>query len=166
MAMRKSDYGTWRRLVLSLVAAVTVLASAAHAQRPQRGPSTEGTRITSRDGVSLSLTYYASTQEKDATPVVLLHDELATQGMFSSLASRLQSPSPGDENRSSAVVTVDLRGHGQSTRQRFPDGTEREVDAAKLSRGDFVAMAALDMEAVRSFLVGKNDDEKLNLNRL
>jgi pimeloyl-ACP methyl ester carboxylesterase len=64
------------------------------------------------------------------------------------------------------VVTVDLRGHGASTKQATPDGTSRDIDAAKLGKDDVIAMSLMDMEAVRSFLVGKNDKEELNLNRL
>ena len=62
-------------------------------------------------------------------------------------------------------MTVDLRGHGASTRQTAPNGQTRQLDAAKLGRGDILAMA-LDMEAVRGFLVGKNDEGELNLNKL
>ena len=76
-----------------------------------------------KDGVDLSITYYASSVGKDATPVILLHDYKDTQGMFSSLAQRLQSPGEEDKHASFAVVTVDLRGHGASTKQATPDGS-------------------------------------------
>jgi hypothetical protein len=41
-----------------------------------------------------------------------------------------------------------------------------DLDAAKLSKEGFAAMAALDMEALRAFLVQKNDAGELNLNKL
>jgi pimeloyl-ACP methyl ester carboxylesterase len=138
------------------------------AQRAVRAPAPEPVKLTTKDGVELSITYYASTLGKDATTVVLLHDYKDTQGVFSSLAQRLQSPSEEDKYPSFAVVTVDLRGHGASTKQAAPDGSSFDIDAAKLGKDDVLAMSGFtgDMEAVRSFLVGKNDKEELNLNRL
>ena len=132
----------------------------------------EPTKVQTNDGVELSLTYYPSAASKDpargkqVTPVVLLHDEKDTQGMFSSLATRLQTAGPNGKQPSFAVVTVDLRGHGVSIRQTAPNGATRELDAAKLNRNDILAMSAQDMEAVRGFLVVKNDAGELNLNKL
>jgi pimeloyl-ACP methyl ester carboxylesterase len=148
------------------------LASTALAQRNSRGAGAETAKIQTRDGVELSLTYYPSFASKDpalgkqVTPVVLLHDEKDTQGMFSSLVGRLQTVSRDPNQPSFALVTVDLRGHGVSTRQTAPNGQTRQLDAAKLNRNDLLAMSAQDMEAVRGFLVGKNDAGELNLNKL
>jgi pimeloyl-ACP methyl ester carboxylesterase len=63
-------------------------------------------------------------------------------------------------------MTVDLRGHGQSTKQLSPTGEQIELDPSRFTKEHFLAMAALDMEQVRSFLVGKNDAGDLNLNKL
>lgn len=131
----------------------------------------EAVRITTRDGVELSATYYPSVNAADpelgkqVTPVVLLHDEKDTQGIFSSLVGRLQQAGRRRNQPSFAIVTVDLRGHGSSTKQ-VQGGQTRPLDAAKLSRNDVLAMSAQDMEAVRRFLVGKNDEGQLNLNKL
>jgi pimeloyl-ACP methyl ester carboxylesterase len=145
-----------------------VLAPPARAQRAVRSGPPEPVKLQTKDGVDLSITYYPSSVGKDATPVVLLHDYKDTQGIFSSLALRLQSPGEDDKHKPFAVVTVDLRGHGASTKQAMPDGSMREIDAAKLNKDDVLAMSGIggDMEAVRTFLVGKNDKEELNLNRL
>ena len=35
-----------------------------------------------------------------------------------------------------AVVTVDLRGHGDSTKQCFPNGMQQNLDAAKIDKDD------------------------------
>jgi pimeloyl-ACP methyl ester carboxylesterase len=148
------------------------VSSAVHGQRVVRGPAPEVAKLTTKDGVELSITYYPSRAAKDpaigkqVTPVVLLHDEKDTQGMFASLAAKLQSAGQPGGQSSFAVVTVDLRGHGASTRQTAFNGQTRQLDAAKLNRGDLLAMSVQDMEAVRSFLVGKNDDGELNLNKL
>jgi pimeloyl-ACP methyl ester carboxylesterase len=134
--------------------------------------SAEMAKVQTRDGVELSVTYYPSLSATDpalgkqVTPVVLLHDEKDTQGMFSALVARLQEAGRGRKGPSFAIVTVDLRGHGVSTRQTAPNGATRQLDAAKLNRNDVLAMSAQDMEAVRGFLVGKNDEGQLNLNKL
>lgn len=154
-----------------LTVVLAMSASAASAQRRSSGTPPESAKVRTRDGVELSLNYYPSTAARDpalgkqVTPVVLLHDEKDTQGVFSSLAARLQSAGAGGKS-SFSVVTVDLRGHGASIRQTAPNGATRELDAAKLNRNDILAMSTQDMEAVRGFLVGKNDDGELNLNKL
>jgi pimeloyl-ACP methyl ester carboxylesterase len=155
-----------RRLVLASIGLTLAITPALQAQRAVRSMPPQPVKLQTKDGVELSITYYPSSVGKDATPVVLLHDYKDTQGIFSSLAQRMQSPGEDDKHASFAVVTVDLRGHGASTKQASPDGSLREIDAAKISKDDVLAMSELDMEAVRSFLVGKNDKEELNLNRL
>ena len=147
-------------LLIAVGTGPTVLAQRVRSARP------ESKKLETRDGVKLSITYYPSSEEKDATPVVMLHDHKDTQGVFTSLASRLQAPTREDKHPSFAVVAVDLRGHGASTQQSMPDASNREINAAKLEKNDFIAMSVYDMEAVRGFLVGENDAHRLNLNKL
>ncbi|HEX3599217.1 MAG TPA: alpha/beta hydrolase [Lacipirellulaceae bacterium] len=129
--------------------------------------------LTTSDNVQLRATYFppssrkGTPQGKQTTPVVLLHDFKGTRAVFMPLALKLQAP--GDltvEHPYFAAIVVDLRGHGESTKQISPEGGVTELDAAKLSKDGMTAMAALDMEAVRSFLVDKNDAGELNLNKL
>ena len=127
--------------------------------------------VRTKDNVQLKLTYYPSTAGKDAVPVVMLHDYNETRAVFAPLALALQNP-PVPEAASQpkisprAVITVDLRGHGDSKAAIAPDGSEIELDAHRLRPADFEAMVLLDMEAVRSFLVQQNDVGALNLNKL
>ena len=129
--------------------------------------------LQTRDGVQLKVTYYpskhpkGSPQAKQVAPVVLLHDYKETRAVFAALAERLQGPVEGEPDRPSfAVVAVDLRAHGDSTKQIFAGGTQIDLDAAKLGKNDFVAMATLDMEAVRGLLFVKNDAGELNIDKL
>ena len=123
-----------------------------------------------KDGVELVGTYYPSSAGKDATPVVCLPDWKDSRAVYDQLARRMQSGGGGDDggvdHPSFAVLTVDLRGHGDSTTQRGPGGATRKLDAAKLDRKDLHAMVEYDMGAIRSFLVDENDDGKLNINKL
>ncbi len=158
-------------LALFLLMAVG-LPSASAQRRPQQPPEPTVVTMTTKDGVELTGTYYPSTAGKDATPVVLLPDWKDSRAVYDQLARRLQAPrqgrgeSQGDQHKSFAVLSVDLRGHGDSTKQRGPGGVSRELDAARLDRNDLAAMVQFDMNAVRKFLVDENDAGKLNINRL
>ena len=155
------------------VAAIIAVARPACAQRGSPEPPRKVT-LTTDDGVELAVTYYPSSLGKQAVPVVMLADHKTSQSVFAPLATRLQAPGegdpeanvPADTHPSFAVLTVDLRGHGDSVTQRLPNGATRQIDAAKLNRQDLNAMVAFDMKAVRKFLVGENDAGKLNINAL
>jgi pimeloyl-ACP methyl ester carboxylesterase len=161
-----------RRIACIAVAYAVWSASLASAQPSRPAPPSEAISLQTRDGVQLKGTYYPSPlrgtpRAKQVTPVVMLHDYKSTRAVFAPLIRRLQSPGEGQADRPSfAVITVDLRGHGDSTRQITPTGFQYELDAAKLDKAGLLAMSTLDMEAVRSFLVSKNDAGELNLNKL
>jgi pimeloyl-ACP methyl ester carboxylesterase len=138
-----------------------------------QSPAPQVSQLHTSDGVQLTVSYYKSTvavgspEAKQVTPVILLHDYKDTRAIFGSLVGRLVTPPDDDRDRPAfAVVTVDLRGHGDSTKRVLPDGSQQDLDAAKLRKLDIEAMAVLDMEEVRRFLVTKNDEGALNLNKL
>src|SRR3954451_841843 len=131
----------------------------------------ESTSLTTRDGVLLKISYFpgnarkGSPQAKQTTPVVFLHDHKGSRAVFASLVQKLQATGKGEGERPTfAAVTVDLRGHGEST--KLANNAQAELNAAKLNKEDYVAMASYDLDAVRSFLVLKNDEGELNLNKL
>lgn len=158
--------GYFRWTVLGLVAWMAVGASLASAQRrSSRAPAPEELKLTTKDGVKLAATYYPSNQGREAVPIVMLHDFKESRTVFNGLAAALQSPAEGGRD-SRAVITVDLRGHGESTVQVLGNGRTRDLEAARLKPGDFEAMYRQDMEAVRRFLVEENDAGQLNLNSL
>ena len=128
--------------------------------------------LLTKDGVQLRITYYASTAGQQATPVVMLHDFNETRAVFNPLAQSLQNPEPPEEGppannvSSRAVVTVDLRGHGESKTAFVAGGGAVELDANRFQPADYQNMVLFDLEAVRSFLVEQNDAGQLNLNKL
>ncbi len=166
------------RFPLVTFVALTVAVLAAWRGSPQalaQGSNPEkpiDVTMKTKDGVELAGTYYPSSAGKDATPVICLPDWKDSRAVYDQLARRMQSSGQGDDadrggdHPSFAVLTVDLRGHGDSTTQRGPGGATRKLDAAKLDRKDLLAMVEYDMSAVRSFLVDENDDGKLNINKL
>jgi pimeloyl-ACP methyl ester carboxylesterase len=121
-----------------------------------------GAQLRTSDGVSLSATFFPGTNEKESVPVLLLHNWKSSRKEFAVLAKELQK-------KGCAVLVPDLRGHGASTSQIVAGrGRAREetLDASKFRTNDYAAMARYDMAALRSFLVKKNNDGELNLNKL
>jgi len=137
----------------------------------QRVPPPAEISLTTKDGVQLKATYYPSNAGQDAVPVIMLHDFAETRAVLEPLALALQNPrapaspaAPKMESR--AVVTVDLRGHGDSKTAFAADGSPIELEATRFEVEDFESMVVYDVEAVRSFLVEQNDAGMLNLNKL
>jgi len=107
-------------------------------------------------GLQLSAKFYPGTKGKDNVPVILLHMYEGDRKEYDELAPFLQG-------RGCAVLVPDLRGHGESARPPF--GGE-PMDPKKMGRADFTYMFYDDMEKFRAFLVKKNDEGELNLNKL
>lgn len=153
--------------------AAAFIATPAAAQTAAAALEPQMVSLMTKDGVQLTLAHYPSPERKgtpaakQVTPVILLHDFKDTRAIFGSLAARLQSTG---ENPAKTplfdVIAVDLRGHGDSTKQVLPNGAQLELDAAKLNPAGLAGMVNFDLEAVRSWLVGKNEDGSLNLNKL
>ena len=159
---------------LCLVATFLVLGSS----EPARGQFTpkveiakpENLTLTAMDGVSVKCTYFAGgviqkTEKefvakpgKEVVPVILIHGFEGNRKEFEPLALSLQ-------RMGHAVMTVDLRGHGDSNRVIQPNGSEKTIDPSKLRPNDFRSME-LDVEAVKKFLLEKNNAGNLNLELL
>jgi pimeloyl-ACP methyl ester carboxylesterase len=156
----------WLALLAYLPSQFTRLASA-QGTAPAAG---ESVSLTTRDGVQLKISYFPGTarigspQAKQTTPVVFLHDFKGSRAVFAALVQKLLAASKGETGRTFAAVTVDLRAHGEST--KLANSAQVELNAAKLNKEDYVAMASYDLDAVRNFLVTKNDEGELNLNKL
>lgn len=151
----------WAFFCIGAVGHSLVFAQSAGAQDNQ----SEDFTLTTKDGVALKISYFPSKLGKNAVPIVMLHDFKESRAVFSSLARELNSP-PEEGYTSFAVITVDLRGHGESTRMAGRNGQSIELEATRLKKTDFQKMVSGDMEAVRKFLVKKNDAGELNLNKL
>jgi pimeloyl-ACP methyl ester carboxylesterase len=159
-------------LFAAVVSLIACAADRGLCQITREGPPPEPISLTTADGVQLKGTYFPATartaaQSKQTTPVVMLHDYKSNRAVFNSLISQLQAPAEqGADRPYFAVISIDLRAHGESVKQLLPSGVPVDLDAAKLSKEGLAAMAARDMEAVRTFLVEKNDAGDLNINKL
>lgn len=109
-------------------------------------PEPEEVTLRTNDGVTLNATFYPSTLEKKAVPVILLHAFKGSRADFEELALKLQ-------RAGHAVLVPDLRGHGADR-------------ATPLRPNDYPAMVFEDLEAVKKFLMIKNNTGELNIEKL
>lgn len=156
---------------LSLLALVAggLFAAPLMAQAPAAAPAAPATKklippedlaLTTKDGLTLKATYFASNVGKEAVPIILLHSAKGSRGDFAGMAGHLQK-------LGHAVLVPDLRGHGESTVLKNPV-TQREIDlnASRFTRNDYARMVDPDMERLKDFLREKNNLGELNLEKL
>lgn len=114
------------------------------------------------DGWRLAATYYESTEGREASVVILLHGEGGNRLVWTNnFAKRLQ-----DEGY--AVLAFDFRKHGQSVLpgiDALPPAARPRVAAQGLNNADYVAMAAIDLDAAKKFLMQEHQDQKLNIRK-
>ncbi len=124
----------------------------------------EDIALTTDDELELKATYFPGTKGPECIPVILLHgfnkkdikhsrkDFTQEQG----LAALLQ------KNLGCAVIAPDLRGYGESTKikknKQLVKPTGRELLPA--------LMVTQDLRAVKDFLWKKNNENKLNIDKL
>jgi len=126
----------------------------------KQGPEFEVVDRITGDGLSVQGFFFPSTEGENAVPVVLLHSWKGDGWKeYEGLAAYLQ------QECGYAVLVPNLRGHGQSTTYK---ATGAQLDPARMSNAEISKMVQQhgDMEAWRSFLVQKNDERALNLNKL
>jgi pimeloyl-ACP methyl ester carboxylesterase len=112
--------------------------------------------LETKDGVQLKATYYAGSLGKKAVPVLMIHGWKGQQDEYGGIAEGLL------QRAGHAVLTVDLRGHGSSTRQKMRDGEIKEIELDRMRPADIKNMV-LDLEACKKFLVEKNNAGELNV---
>lgn len=150
----------FRRSFLALVAAGSVgIASQAFAQAPatKKAPEPEDVSLTTKDGVKIMATYLPSPKGKDAAVCILLHGFKGNRRDMASLGAYLNK-------NEVAVIMPDLRGHGDSTTVTV-DGVSRKFEAATMPVAQLKLMSN-DLEAVKKFLMEKNNAGELNIERL
>jgi len=118
--------------------------------------------LTTKDKISLACTYWASNAGREAPVVVFLHREGG---------DRLEWPqalTSGLQRNGYAVMTVDLRGHGQSkvladdNQQRGRNNRNR----VKLIPQDYKNIVNFDMEAIKEFIYEEHQESRLNMNKM
>lgn len=121
-------------------------------------PEPENVPLETKDGVQLRCTFYPGTAKKKAIPIIMIHGWGGQRGEYHALAVALQL-------RGNAVMLPDLRGHGESTRIKDAKGEIKDIDPAKLRTDDLKKML-LDLEAVKKYLMKRNNAAELNIESL
>lgn len=118
------------------------------------------------DGWPIHITYYPAIKDKNpnglenAPVVVLLHGEGGSRLIWDKSSAPPNGKPFADVLQTAlgfAVVTVDLRKHGES----IVEGQPTTVDNA-----DYAKMASGDLVAVKNFLVERHEAKELNVNKL
>jgi pimeloyl-ACP methyl ester carboxylesterase len=118
------------------------------------------------DGWPIHITYYPALKDKNpdglenAPVVVLLHGEGGSRLIWDKSSAPPGGKPFADVLQTAlgfAVVTVDLRKHGES----IVEGQPTTVDNA-----DYAKMASGDLIAVKNFLVERHEAKELNVNKL
>ncbi len=163
MSLSKFRFFVFTAAIGGLLLSQSLSATAtAQGKRPAAGgeadelPQPEEVVLETKDGLRLSATFYPGTEGNQSVPVILLHMWKGSRGDYSSLAPVLQK-------LGHAVLVPDLRGHGDSIHVRR---SNRPLQAAKLSRQQFLRMVDGDMESLKKFLMKKNNEGELNIDKL
>lgn len=158
-----------RLQILSLFVALCAISlldlSIAQAQPPAKPgarkeiPPPEAVSVTTKDGVIIHATYFGSNLGKKGIPVIMLPGWERSQKDLTGLALAMQ-------REGLAVITVDLRGHGNSKSIQGPGGQIAEIDLDRIRANDFDTFVTQDLEAVKSFLMQENNKGNLNIEML
>lgn len=122
----------------------------------QSGKNGEDRTLTTRDGWPIHITYFKG-QGKN-TPVVML--VAAAEGENSRTRRVWDNAAKALSRAGFAVVTVDLRKHGDSVPAVEDDRL------TKIGPNDYSLMAQQDLEAVKTFLVAEHEKGQLNIRKL
>lgn len=140
---------------------IVICAQTNWARGAEKKTKTKFTDVTlhTRDGVILQCTYYAAEPSKQTVPIILLHDWNGSRADMHTLALTLQ-------RKKHTVIVPDLRGHGQSVYIASPVGGEPiKIDREKMKK-NALESTVLDVEAVKRFLLEKNNKSELNIEQL
>ena len=153
------------RTLLLLAAAFAFVVGIESAAFSQLSPETlKGEDFITSDGVQLVGTYYPSSVGKEAVPVMIIQDLDEDRKTLHPLALALQE-------QGCAVVTLDLRGQGDSNKyvKKLPgrnDVIEKPIGKLAVNKDTLRRMVEFDIETFKRFLNRQNNDGKLNVKKL
>ncbi len=126
-------------------------------------PEPENVYLRTKDGWNIFCTYYGPkkgvrSSGKFVVPIIMLHGWEGQGSEYADLAKVLQS-------WGFASIAPDLRGHGRSVSRKKPNGEDEVVKVDDLTPLDLDGMVN-DVEAVKKWLVEKNNKAELNVEML
>ncbi|TWU40703.1 alpha/beta hydrolase [Novipirellula artificiosorum] len=128
--------------------------------KKKEGPlPVEPMTLKTRDGISLRAAYFPSKKQKDAIPVLLIHEWQGQGSPYLKLVLALQEAG-------CAVLVPEYRGHGGSKDYVDIRGNIQQFNPATMGKRDVERIIAFDLEEAKQFLKEKNNKGELNLNAL
>ncbi|MGC1274558.1 MAG: alpha/beta fold hydrolase [Planctomycetaceae bacterium] len=145
------------KLTATLCSALVLAATGvSFAQQGGASPASKGVedqKLRTPDGWTIPITYYRSANGKETPVVIMLHGKGGNRQVWKGTAEKLHGAGY-------AVVTVDLRKHGES--EPPPNAGAR---AERLTANDYQKMVAFDLETVKDFLFKEHEAERLNIRK-
>jgi len=137
----------------------------------QEIPKPKDVSIQTTDGVALAATYFPGLKEKESVPVVLLHElrgRYQRGGAANTRFSRVDYAGLAKylQARGHAVLVPDLRGHGDSNVRKIPGRADQVIDPETMGGPDYQRMVAIDMPTLKNYLIARNNEGELNIEKL
>ena len=114
-------------------------------------------------GWPIATTYFESQSGKESPVIILLTSTEGSDKVDARNRLIWQSTALALQKSGFAVITADLRKHGESIP---PVAEGKESSVLKMNAEDYPLMVAADMEAIKAFLVAEHTAEKLNVRKL
>lgn len=134
------------------------VSSTAQAQNANLPGGGQAVTLETKDGVLLQCTWYPGKPSKKTVPVVLVHGLEGQRKEWDSLAATLSKAGH-------AVLTVDLRGHGESMKARV-NGVLVDIKPDRFNKNDYANMVVFDLEAVKKHLMAEHNAGNINIELL
>ncbi len=123
--------------------------------------------LRTKDNVAINITYFPSAAGKNAPVAILLHGAKGNRLVWHTGTGNIPGFAPALQSNEFAVVTVDLRGHGQNiASEGGAAAANKKADVHKLTARDYQAMVIGDLEAIKRFIFDEHQKEMLNMNKL
>jgi len=136
-------------------------------------PPEEAVELVTSDGLTLKASYYPGPKEEKSIPVVLLHELRGRHDRDSGNA--VNTRFSRDDYRTLAeylhrqgfaVFVPDLRGHGKSNTISQPGRPSEVIDPEDMGPRDYQRIVSIDLPAIKEFLIEKNNEKELDIERL
>jgi pimeloyl-ACP methyl ester carboxylesterase len=114
-------------------------------------------------GWPIVTTYFESQSGKESPVVILLTSTEGSDKVDARNRLIWQSTALALQKSGFAVITADLRKHGESIP---PVAEGKESSMLKMNSDDYPLMVTADMEAIKAFLLSEHTAEKLNVRKL
>lgn len=114
-------------------------------------------------GWPIVTTYFESQSGKESPVVILLTSTEGSDKVDARNRLIWQSTALALQRSGFAVITADLRKHGESIP---PLAEGKEASVLKMTTDDYPLMVTADLEAIKAFLLSEHTAEKLNVRKL